>query len=142
MVTTGTYQKIMQLLELHHKIKPNVESSIVESSTDDKARRLTKELQSQNDALKSLKRYLSYFPFANFYVFRISDIVSKLLEFQKLVEKSHTIPQAQYDQAHIIRNPTILDTMKSKYSSISQLLENLNDYLKTKTLGVSEVVFC
>lgn len=94
-VTTGTYQKIMELLELHHKIPAATESSLVQSPTDEKARRLTQETQSHREALLALKRYLSYFPFANFYVFQVSSIVSRLTEFQKLVEKMQAIPTSE-----------------------------------------------
>lgn len=95
MVTTGTYQKIMELLELHLKIPADTDASLTKSPTDEKARRLSQETQAHREALLALKRYLSYFPFANFYVFKVSSIVSKLTDFQKLVDKVHTIPASE-----------------------------------------------
>ena len=95
MVTTGTYQKIMELLELHLKIPADTDTASSKSPTDEKESRLTKEKQAHRQASLALKRYLSYFPFANFYVFKISSIVSSLTDFQKLVEKIHTIPTSE-----------------------------------------------
>jgi hypothetical protein len=94
MVETGYNQKVMELLELHSRFKvPATNLDLTDESMPagrkNKLLQEQKEKVAQYETLLALKRYLSYFPFANLYIFMVSKLAGDIARFQKLVVELH-----------------------------------------------------
>lgn len=92
MAESSFNQKLMELLTLHSKLDISGEESASSKKRNSLITATKEELLAQHKNLMALKRYLSYFPYANLYVFMICQLWSDIEALRTDLDKYHKPP--------------------------------------------------